>query len=673
MRLRTGGQPRRALLGATIAPDVALAMLVVVAGLGLWSANDAGYAEILWYPVGLIFLLLAAMLAWTTPQRSLDRGSTIALAALSAFTAWAFMSILWAGDRGLALTGANRSLVYVVLFVVVARRRWRGLAALVALVAWSVITTAFGVAELARADDVNPAGAFIAGRFSSPVQYANANAALFVLAAWPCVMAFTEARLRWPFRALALGVAVVAVELAVLSQSKGAAIAVAITVAVVIALVPRRGRHLLPIAIAAAVTFLFHVPLLDVYRQADRTGDTRSLVSAAVVAIVASFACAVATGVLVAGVGERLVARSPRATRLGSIAFVTAAAVASGIALVLVVAHFGGPRETAHRAWHAFRSPGETASSSHFTSTAGNHRYDFWRVAALQFRRDPLTGAGMDNFATDYVRERRSHEQPTYPHSLEARLLGGTGAVGFALFAVFLAAAAWQTISAARRRFGDPFAAVGSAALAMLAYWFAHGSVDWLWEFPGVTAPVVVAVACCSRRSERERRRVLPAFVRHGRRFVAVAAVVVSALLLAPAWIAARDIASATASWRTDLAGAYGRLQDAASLNRLSDEPYVVAGTIAERRRDWPEVERQFARALARNPQNWYSHLELGLALSMRGDWAGAIAQLEQAQALDPREELVASTLATLRARDHVDITALDREFLIRTPLGAAR
>ena len=68
-------------------------------------------------------------------------------------------------------------------------------------------------------------------------------------------------------------------------------------------------------------------------------------------------------------------------------------------------------------------------------------RYDFWRVAWRQFARHPLQGAGADNFAQDYVRERRRGEEPLYPHSIVFRTLGETGMVGVMLLTAFLAAA----------------------------------------------------------------------------------------------------------------------------------------------------------------------------------------------------------------------------------------
>src|SRR5581483_2931805 len=107
------------------------------------------------------------------PERRLGPAAVAAVGALAAFTAWAYLSLLWAEDSGLALTGANRSLLYLVVFVVVLRRRWRGPDALAALLCWSLATVIVGLVALLRAGDATHGGAFLFGRFSSPVEYAN--------------------------------------------------------------------------------------------------------------------------------------------------------------------------------------------------------------------------------------------------------------------------------------------------------------------------------------------------------------------------------------------------------------------------------------------------------------------------------------------------------------------
>ena len=206
----------------------------------------------------------------------------------------------------------------------------------------------------------------------------------------------------------------------------------------------------------------------------------------------------------------------------------------------------------------------------------------------------------------------------------------------------------------------------------MLVYWLAHGSVDWLWEFPGLSGPTIAVAACAASFEASHAWRLTGA----GRRLLltgAGIAAIAAAAILGTSWLAARDTAVALSNWRSDLPAAYADLRQASSLNWLSDEPYVVAGTLAERHKDWRLAQQQFERALGRNGGNWYSHLELGVALANQGDSTGARRELERAHVLDPGESLIIDSLAAVRAGHRVDARSLDREIIARTPAGAAR
>lgn len=595
----------------------------------------------------------------------------MSIAAFTAYTAWAYLSISWAGDRGIALVGANRTLLYLVIFAVVATRRWHGSDAFALAAAWGLATIAVGCVTLVRAGSgAHPASLFVSGRLATPVDYANANAALFVLAAWPFVVAMQDRRLPAVVRAAAAALATLAAEIAVLCQSKGAALGVAMTLVAVLLVTRHRGRLLLAVLLIGGVITAFHAPLLHLYTHLNAAGDHRHAARVAVLAVAVSVVVSGLLGLLVALTDRVVVNRWPRGVRIASATLVAAAALATVAVCAGVVIHYGGPSRAFHRGWHAFTHPSETSASSHFTSTTGNHRYDVWRVAAHQFHRAPLTGAGIDNFGADYLRERRTNEQPLYPHSLEARLLGGTGLIGLGLFAVFVAALLWRVAATTRSR--GPHAPVAVIGLAMLVYWLAHGSVDWLWEFPGLSGPTLAAAACVASFETPRPWRLTNVTRRTLVTGTSIAALAATAVLGA-SWLAARDVAVALSNWRADLPAAYADLRQASSFNVLSDEPYVVAGTLAERHKDWRLAEQQFRQALNRNSANWYSHLELGVALANQGDSAAARRELERAHDLDPAESLITDSLAAVRAGQRVDARSLDREIIARTPAGANR
>ena len=146
------------------------------------------------------------------------------------------------------------------------------------------------------------------------------------------------------------------------------------------------------------------------------------------------------------------------------------------------------------------------------------------------------------------------------------------------------------------------------------------------------------AAAATAPPSGRSRRRVL-SLRRPGIVAGAIVALVAAASLTAP-WLSQLEVESAARIWPQAPATAYARLNDAARLNPLSDEPYLVAGSIALRFGDLPRADHEFALALERTPGDAYATLELGAIASARGDRSSALALLERAARLNPRDPL---------------------------------
>jgi hypothetical protein len=654
------------------APDTALVAAVTLVVLGLWGALDGGYAEVDWYPPAILLLILLLVLGWAARPAPLGRRALVVVGAFGAFTVWSFLSILWAGDHGVALTGANRTLAYFLVLLVAAGRRWRGAEAAALVAVWAFVIVGIGVLELViAAYGHDPTSAFTYGRLTSPIDYANANAALFALAAWPLTLLAQDRVAPPPLRALALSAAGAGFELALLAQSKGAALGTAGTFLVLLVVLRRRVRFVVPcVAIASVIAFV-HGPLLNVYSRLNDRQHPADAIRSGVEAVLVSVAVLAAIGLAGALADRRLVVRFPaQAAVVARVAGLLGLAAMVGSVVAGVIA-LGHPIGRAERVWHTFKYPERSsAASSHFVSGAGNHRYDFWRVAAKQVAAAPLIGAGVDNFGAEYVRERRSDEQPLYPHSLEARLLGGTGAIGFAIFAVFAVGAISVCVRGARSN--AEYGLIGAMALPILLYWLGHGSVDWLWEFPALSGPVLAAVGCAVAADRAGSRRVGRAAVVGSRLLLGVASAA-AGLALVPAWLAARDVALGLHVWRSDSESAFSHLSQAARLNPLSDEADVVAGTVAERQRDWRAARIYFGRALKRNDDNWYSQLEDGIAQARGGDRATALIRVRRAAFLDPREPIVTDVLTALERRRPLSIGALDRLMVDRSTVRTAR
>jgi tetratricopeptide (TPR) repeat protein len=257
---------------------------------------------------------------------------------------------------------------------------------------------------------------------------------------------------------------------------------------------------------------------------------------------------------------------------------------------------------------------------------------------------------------------------------VELRVLAQTGLVG-ALLAVAGLAAALLAAGLSLRR-ADPLArAVAAAALGGFAYWLVHGSFDWFWEFAGLGAPAfaLLGLACSlaprgtvdagepDRAGVMQGRRTRLALLLTG----SLTALAAAASLAAP-WLSRLEVQDAAHIWTHAPAAAYNRLDEAAGLNPLSDEAYLVAGSIALRYGELARADHQFRLALGRTPGDAYATLERGAIASTRGDRASADRLLARAARLNPRDSLTREALRLSRAGERVSVAELNRLILLK-------
>ncbi|MCW3057918.1 MAG: hypothetical protein JWO21_1887, partial [Solirubrobacterales bacterium] len=143
-------------------------------------------------------------------------------------------------------------------------------------------------------------------------------------------------------------------------------------------------------------------------------------------------------------------------------------------------------------------------------------------------------------------------------------------------------------------------------------------------------------------------------------------AALAGALSLAAPWLSQLEVQEAARIWTTAPATAYARLDEAAQLNPLSDEPYLIAGSIALRYGDLPRADRDFVRALRRTPGDAYATLERGAIASARGERAAAVRLLGRAVRLNPRDALTRQALLLARAGRRISIDELNRGILLK-------
>ncbi len=649
--------PRTVPAGDVLPPLVAVGVLV------FWTVDGGGFFPTSWYPGALALLALLAVVAVTGPSawRDLPGPARVAIAALAAYTAWSYLSIAWADDQGIAWEGANRTLLYLVLLALMARSAARAEGPALALGAWTLAVAGIAVAALLALPDALGGGtATFRPGLEQPLGYSNANAAMWLMAAWPALALAACREVPAWLRAIFAAAVVVLADASLLSESRGAVVSAGIVLA--LALLALRGRvRLLLTTLAPAAAIAATAP--HVLHVANAVGDDPSRASDLSTIALPVLLAALAAG-LVVGAAAALERRRPPSeatARVGSrVIGATAIALALAGAAAALVA-LGGPVHRADRIWHQFRystAPAPDATGGHLSAGIGGARYDYYRVALDVFAEHPVVGIGADNFAQDYLQRGTALEQPRYPHSVELRALLQTGAVGTLLLLIVCAAgltAAWRS---ARRPRGLERAVAGGAALVFV-FWLAQGSADWFWEIPalGGAAFAMLGLAVAGRRPQTA-----PGAPR--RRWPATAAGGVVALAAATAltlpWLAALEIRHAARIWPGRPAAALRQLDVAADLNPLASLPKLNAGLISLRSGRTARAEREFRAALDRDPRNVLATLELAGIVSERGRRAEAVHLLRRALRLHPDSSVAPGALKQARA-GRLDALELDR------------
>jgi len=622
-------------------------------------------------PAGL-FLAGLAVVVLIAYRRSgpAPRLAAVAWGCLAAFTVWSFASVAWADSGADAWEAANRNVLYLAALTVFLVPAWRSASTAVVAGAYSLAIAAIALGTLiAAAGAADPALDFIDGRLTEPTGYQNATAVVFALAAWPALFLAARLEVPWALRPALLAAAGVLLEVAVLPQSRGAALAVAAGLAAYLVAVPNRARALPPLLLVGCALLAAGPTLIDTLAAMRESGEAASrAIDASLRAVLISAGALILAGAALARAdraltpGERAASAARRAVDVGLAALAVVAVVGALVAI-------GNPVSWAEERWDDFRAgyeEEEITAANRFTSGLGSNRYDFWRVAFEEFGDHPIAGLGAGGFETAYLRERESLDEPRYAHNLELEVLAETGLVGALALGSALVALVAGAVAARLRAADELGRGVAACALAAFVTWGVAASVDWFWQVPAVTAPVLAWLAVATRLRPGEPGGPAAAGRATARVCAAVALGALAVVALTPPWLAARKVDEATRTWRADLPRALALLDGARGLNPLSGEPDAVAGAIAVRAGE-PETARDaFARAVEREPGHWYARLQLAVLADAAGDHDAALAEVAAAAEANPREPLVKETERRLRAGEPVTSEEIDAELLGR-------
>src|SRR5215467_6876438 len=159
---------------ATVPCLAAIALFVA------WASDQDGYPLTHWAPGALVLMALLGIagLGRRPRLRAQPLGTRVALAGLALYTALSFLSIIWAHAQADAWEGANRTLLYLIVFALFACWPRTGSSAILLLVLWTLAMIGLAAFVLLHVDAASrPALLFGEGRLRYPGDYENASAA----------------------------------------------------------------------------------------------------------------------------------------------------------------------------------------------------------------------------------------------------------------------------------------------------------------------------------------------------------------------------------------------------------------------------------------------------------------------------------------------------------------
>lgn len=608
-----------------------------------WAVWRGGYPPSVWTG-GLVYLALATVLL--SRMLGLERPSgtrLVAIAVASGLWAWEALSILWAGDQGAAVHGAERTLVFLLAFVLAVLWPPSPRALRVAVAALPCIALLGGASALGGA--LGSPHSLVDGRLAGPTAYANASAALFIMGALPALVTATDSTRRPALRVVMLSLAGMLTALALLTQSRGVVAVGIATLAIALIGVVERFRLAIGTAFVASCVAVESSTLLAV-RVAAHHGNPDPALRRAAFAILAIGLALAAIGTALVWL-ERAVRPEPRHVRRFSLVARAALALALVGGCCAFVATQGNPVAWAQARWKDFKTPDYRtleAAPTRFGGSLGSNRYDYWRVAVAVAGERPLSGFGIDNFEAQYLRRRHTQKAPLYAHSIWFGALAELGVPGLLLLVAFvgataaLVARAWRSAPTSRRAL---VVAASVPAIALLV----HSSADWVQVFPVLSVPALGLLGGAVSLAPG-RRPAAPAGSALG--FGVLAFALAVTLVALPVLVSERLQERAVAISGPHPSAAEHDLDLAADIDPLNAAPLIERGLVAVNAGRLGTARQAFSAAAGRDGSDWFTRFALALIDAREGRPRMARRELDAAVALNPRDAIVRSVRGPL-------------------------
>ncbi len=590
------------------------------------------------------FLVALGKLRFATASPALS-----GLMLLAAFALWTGISLDWSTAPDLGWEELNRTIAYVLFtgIAIVLGASLRRSATLVALGFLAVATLvalyalggkAFPAVSIGELIDLNHSETF--ARLRAPFGYWNALALFSVLAAPIALRLAGDRAMLRPIRMAGVATLALLIVTVALSYSRGGMIALVIAIGALIAFSADRARLFAytVIALIGALPALFVAFVRDDLTRdglevGARTGDGYLFA----LGLIAGIAGALILAARVQPFDDRL--RTPpllTTVRAKQIAVGLGGALAIAMAIVAISGGFSSLTEPKAEKRN---DPGRVLQAN-----AGN-RWVWWKEAVGAWDDRKLGGHGAGTFPVTHLRYRQNTLEVRQAHNVPLQWLAQTGLIGALLAGGGLGLLGF---AGGRRLLRSPprervyGVALGAACIA----WGVHMWVDWDWDIPGVTLPLLLFLGVLAARPPEAGDPPPPpkgipvrALRLAGAAAVIVAAVLISIYAIRPSL--ARDKVQeanrlSESKSPAKLKQAAKAADEAADLNPRAVEPLFAASRIAEQRKRYRQAANYLVEAVDRQPHSFSAWVRLFAFQLKLDDLDAALDSIAVMAALDP-------------------------------------
>ena len=464
----------------TIEPAAVLVPAGLFVAVVSTAAASGSYYASSWGWASLAFLWAAALGLVAQRQTTLGPLEVAYLGAWLVLLGWTAASLLWSPTTTQTMYEVERTVVYVsfaLALAVLARRSVHLL--LPALLAGIVAVAAYALATRLLPDRVGSFDSYVGYRLSEPLGYWNALS-VFVAMGIAVAVGLAARAQALAVRALSAASLVLLFPVLYFTFGRGGWIALVAGLAAAVAVDPRRLQLVTTLLVIApwpalALWQAYESPSLTTQFSALGEASDEGRRLALTIAALAVISALVTTGYAL--LADRMTVG--RGVRRAYGAVLVLALVGS---LGAVVAAYGGPSESAHRALDSIRQSSPNVSgdqTKRLFSLSSNGRLDMWESALEDARAHPAVGSGAGTFERWWLEHRDVPMKVRDAHGLYVETLAELGPVGLA---ALLAIVITPLVAAVRAR-RSPLVVPALAGFVALAV---HAGIDWDWEMPAV-------------------------------------------------------------------------------------------------------------------------------------------------------------------------------------------